>query len=163
MDKTILPETYLSEGDLGGEDTIATTPVKKTRKWKGKKTQKRSKSASAVSSTSEVSPARAKGDAQADEECGKQVMQELHLSSEGSDSDVQEGTDNASKSTNPENSGMGPPVPPEVPDEEPSAPPGTLSFDQVPVNGQDTPVPTQPEVNPPDPGTSAPDPPPMLA
>ena len=58
---------------------------------------------------------------------------------------------------------MGPPVLPEVPDEEPSAPPGTLSLDQVPGNGQDIPVPTQPEANPPDPDTSVPIPPPMPA
>ena len=85
------------------------------------------------------------------------------LSSEGSDSDIPEGTDNASKSANPENSGMGPPVLPEVPDEEPSAPPGMPSLDQVPGNGQNTPVPTELEVNPPDPDTSAPDLPPMPA
>ena len=37
-----------------------------------------------------------------------------------------------------------------------------LSLDQIPGNGQDTPVPTQPEVNPPDPDTSAPNLSPML-
>ena len=122
MDKTILLETYLSEGDPDGEDDNATTPAKKTRKRKGKKTQKRSQSAGTASSASEVSLARAKVNAQADKECAKQVMQELHLSSKGSDSDVPEGTGNPSKGANPENSGMGPPIPPEVPDKEPSIP-----------------------------------------
>ena len=52
MDKTILPETYLSEGNPGGEETNANNSGKKTRKQKGKKTQRRSKSAGAVSSAS---------------------------------------------------------------------------------------------------------------
>ena len=41
MDRTILLETYLSEGDPGGEDTNTTTPTKKIHKQKGKKTQKK--------------------------------------------------------------------------------------------------------------------------
>ena len=56
MDKTILLETYFSEGDLGGEDTNAMTPAKKTRKRKGKKTQKRSKITGTTSSTSKALP-----------------------------------------------------------------------------------------------------------
>ena len=58
---------------------------------------------------------------------------------------------------------MGPPSPPKVPDEDPSVPPRMLSHDQVPGNGQDKPVPLQPDVNPLDPDTSAPNPSPMPA
>ena len=43
MDKTILPESYFSEGNPVEEDTNTTTVTKKTRKHRGKKTQNRSK------------------------------------------------------------------------------------------------------------------------
>ena len=42
MDQTILPESFLSEGNPG-EETNANNSTKKTRKRKGKKTQRRSK------------------------------------------------------------------------------------------------------------------------
>ena len=87
-------------------------------------------------------------------------MQELHLSSEGSDPDVPESTGNHLQGANLESSGMGPPGPPKVPDAEPSIPPGMPSLDQGQGNGQGTLVP-QPEVNPLDPDTSAPNPSPM--
>ena len=158
MDQTILLESYLSEGNPG-EETNANNSAKKTRKRKGKKTQRRSKSAGAASSASEISPARVKTNTQAGENGTQQVLQELHLSSEGSDSDTPEGTGETSKGTDPDNSGMGPPIPPE----EPRVPPGTPSLDQVPSEGQDTLTLTWQEVNPADPDTSAQDPLPMLA
>ena len=156
MDKTILPETYLSEGDPDGEETNANNSAKKTRKQKGKKTQKRSKSARAVSSASEISPARVKTNTQASQDCTQQVLQELHLSSGRSDSDAPEGAGKTSKGADPDNSGVDPPIPPE----EPSALPGIQSLDQVLGEGQDTP--SWQEVNPPNPNTSAQDPLPML-
>ena len=91
MDQTILPESYLSKGNPGGEETNANNSVKKTHKRKGKKTQRRSKSAGAASSASEISPARVKTNTQAGKDGTQQVLQELHLSSEGSDSDAPEG------------------------------------------------------------------------
>ena len=158
MDKTILPETYLSEGNPDGEETNANTSAKKTRKWKGKKTQRRSKSARATSSASEISPARVKTNTQAGQDGMQQVLQELHLSSEGSDSDALEGIGKTSKGTDPDNSGIGPLIPPE----QPSTPPRTPSLDQAPGEGQDTPTLTRQEVNPADPNTPAQDPLPML-
>ena len=159
MDKTILLETYLSEGNPGGEETNANNSTEKTHKRKGKKTQRRSKSTGAVSSASEISPARFKTNTQAGQDSTQQVLQELHLSSKGSDSDTPEGAGETSKGADPDNSGMGPPIPPE----EPRAPLGTPSLDQVPGESQDTPTPTRQEVNPADPNTSAQDPLPMLA
>ena len=161
--RLFLPETYFAEGNLGEEDVNTTTSAKKSCKQKGKKTQKRFKSIGTASSASEASLAQAKTNTQMDEERAKQVMQELHLSSEGSNSEVLEVTGNPSQGANPEDSGMGPPGPPKVPDEEPSILPGMLSLDQVPGNGQDKPVPPQPDVNPPDPDTSALNPSPMPA
>ena len=64
-----------------------------------------------------------------------------------------------SKGADPDNSGMGPPIPPK----EPRAPPGTLSLDQVLDEGQDTLTLTWQEVIPADPNTSAQDPLPMPA
>ena len=162
MDKTILPETYFTEGNLGEEGANTVTVAKKTRKCKGKKTQNRSKSAGTASSASEASPARAKTTAQTDEECAKQVIQDLHLSSDGSDSEVPDNTDNPSKGTDLENSRPDPPGPPTVPDQEPSIPPGIPSRDQLPDNGQDKPVPPQPDVSTPDPDASTSDPLPNL-
>ena len=159
MDKTILPETYLSEGNPGGEETNVNNSAKKTRKRKGKKTQRRSKSAGTISSVSKISPARVKTNTQAGQDGTQQVLQELHLSSEGSDSDTSEGAGETSKGADLDNSGMGPPIPPE----EPRALPGTPSLDQVPGESQDTPTPTRQEVNPADPNTSAQDPLPMPA
>ena len=101
----------------------------------------------------EISPGRVKTNTQAGQDGTQQVLQELHLSSEGSNSDAPEGAGETSKGTDPDNSGMSPPIPPE----EPRAPPGTPSLDQVPGEGQDTPTPTRQEVNPADPNTSAPD------
>ena len=158
MDQSILPENYLSEGNPG-EETNANNSAKKTRKRKGKKTQRRSKSAGAASSASEISPARVKTNTQAGEDGTQQVLQELHLSSKGSDSDAPDGAGETSKGADPDNSGMGPPIPPE----EPRVLPRTLSLDQVPGEGQDTPTPTRQEVNPANPNTSAQDPPPMPA
>ena len=80
MDQTILPESFLSEGNPG-EETNANNSTKKTRKWKGKKTQRKSKSAGAASSASKISPARVKTNTQAGDDGTKQVLQELHLSS----------------------------------------------------------------------------------
>ena len=74
MDKTILPETYFTEGNLGEEDANTVTVAKKTRKHKGRKTQNRSKSAGTASSTSEASPAQAKTATQNEEERAKQVI-----------------------------------------------------------------------------------------
>ena len=159
MDQTILPESYLSEGNPGGEETNANNSAKKTHKQKGKKTQRRSKSARATSSASEISPARVKTNTQANKDGTQQVLQELHLSSEGSNSDTPDGTGKTSKGANLDNSGMGPPIPPE----ELKVPPGTPSLDQVPGEGQDTLTLTQQEVNPADPNTSAQDPLPMPA
>ena len=124
MDQTILPESYLSEGNLGGEETNANNSTKKTHKQKGKKTQRRSKSAGAASSASDISPARVKTNTQAGGDGTQQVLQELHLSSEGSDSDAPDGTGETSKGADPDNSGMGPPIPPE----EPRVPPGTRAL-----------------------------------
>ena len=133
MDQTILLESYLSEGNPG-EETNANNSTKKTHKRKGKKTQRRSKSAGAASSASKISPARVKTNTEAGENGTQQVLQELHLSSEGSDSDTPEGAGETSKGANLDDSGMGPPIPPE----EPRVPPGTPSLDQVPSEGQDT-------------------------
>ena len=157
MDKTILPETYLSEGDPGGEEANPNNSIKKTRKWKGKKAQRRSESAGAMSSASEISPAKVKTNTQAGQDCTQQVLQELHLSSEGSNSDAREGTGETSKGADPDNSGVGPQIPPK----EPSALPRTLSLDQVPGEGQETPTLTRQDVDPPKPNTLAQDPLPM--
>ena len=119
MDQTILPESYLSEGNPDGEETNVNHSTKKTRKRKGKKTQRRSKSAGAASSTSEISPARVKTNTQAGEDGTQQVLQELHLSSEGSDSDAPEGTGETSKGADPDNSGMGLPFLPKSPERRP--------------------------------------------
>ena len=88
----------------------------------------------------------------------QQVLQELHLSSEGSDSDALHGAGETSKGADPDNSGMGPPIPVK----ELRVPPGTPSLDQVLGEGQDTLTATRQEVNPADPNTSAQDPLPML-
>ena len=159
MDKTILLETYLSEGNPDGEETNTNNSATKTHKWKGKKTQRRSKSARATSSASKVSPARVKTNTQASQDSTQQVLQELHLSSKGSNSDPLEGTGETSKGANPDNSGVGPSIPTEVP----SVLPGTPSLNQAPGKGQDTPTLTRQEVNPADPDTLAQDPLPMLA
>ena len=162
MDKTILPESYFSEGNPVEEDANTVTVAKKTRKHKGRKTQNRSKSAGATSSASEASPAWAKTATQTDEECAKQVIQDLHLSSDGSDSEVPNDTGNPPKGGDSENSGPDPQGPPTVPDQEPSTLPGIPSGDQLPDNGQDNPVPPQPDANTPDPDASASDPLPKL-
>ena len=104
MDQTILPESYLSEGNPGGEETNVNNSAKKTHKRNGKKTQRRSKSAGAAGSASEISPARVKTNTQAGEDGTQQVLQELHLPSEGSDSDAPEGAGETSKDANPDNS-----------------------------------------------------------
>ena len=158
MDKTILPETYFTEGNPGEEGVNTVTVAKKTRKHKGRKTQNRSKSAGTASSALEASPARAKTTTQTNEERAKQVIQDLHLSSDGSDSEVLDDTCNPSKGADPENSRPDPLGPPAVPDQEPSIPPGILSGDQLPDNGQDKPVPPQLDVSTPDPDASALDP-----
>ena len=158
MDKTILPETYFTEGNLGEEDANTITVAKKTRKRKGKKTQNRSKSAGTASSALEASPARTKSATQNEEERAKQVIQDLHLSSNGSDSEVLDDTGNPSKGADPENSRPDPLGPTAVPDQEPSTPPGIPSGDQLPDNGQDKPVPPQPDVSTPDPDASVPGP-----
>ena len=97
MDKTILPESYFSEGNPVEEDANTATVTKKTHKRRGKKTQNRSKSARTASSASEASPAPAKAASQTEEECVKQVIQDLHLSSDSSDSEVPEDTSNPPK------------------------------------------------------------------
>ena len=158
MDKTILPESYFTEGNPVEEDANTVTVAKKTRKCKGRKTQNRSKSAGTASSTLEARPARAKTATQTDEEHAKQVIQDLHLSSDSSDSEVPDDTGNPSKGGDLENSGLDPPGPPVVPDQEPSTPPGIPSGDQLPDNGQDNPVPPQPDVNTLDPDAFASDP-----
>ena len=160
MDITILPETYFAEGNLGEEGANSITVTKKTRKCKGRKTQNRLKSAGTASSASEASLARAKTTAQIDEEHAKQVLQDLHLSSDGSDLEIPDDTGNLSKGANPEASGLDPQGPPTTPDPEPSVPPGILSRDQLPDNGQDKPVPPQPDVTTLDPDASASNPPP---
>ena len=162
MDKIILPETYFTEGNLGEEDANTITVAKKTRKHKGRKTQNHSKSAGTASSASEASLAQAKTATQTDEERAKQVIQDLHLSSDGSDSEVPDDTGNPSNGADPENSRPDPPGPPVVPDQEPSTPPGILSGDQLLDNGQDKPVPPQPDVSTPDPDASTSDPLPKL-
>ena len=58
MDKTFLPETYLSKGNPDEEEANVNNSAKKTRKQKGKKTPRRSKSARAASSASEISPVK---------------------------------------------------------------------------------------------------------
>ena len=160
MDKTILPESYFTEGNPVEEDANTVTAAKKTRKRKGRKIQNRSKSAGTASSTSKVSPAWAKTATQTDEERAKQVIQDLHLSSDSSDWEVLDNTGNPSKGGDLENSGPDPQGPPAVPDQEPSTPPGIPSGDQLPDNSQDNLVPPQPDVNTPDPDASASDPPP---
>ena len=89
MDRTILPETYFTEGNPDEEGANTVTVAKKTRKCRGKKAQNRFKSAGTTSSASEASPAQARTTARIDEEHAKQVLQDLHLSSDGSDSEVQ--------------------------------------------------------------------------
>ena len=159
MDQTILPESYLSESNPGGEETNVNNSTKKTCKQKGKKTQGRSKSAGPASSASELSPARVKTNTQASEDGTQQVLQELHLSSKGSDSDAPEGAGETSKGADLDNSGMGPSIPPE----DLRVPPGPLSLDQVLGEGQDTLTLTRQEGNPADPNTLAQDPLPMPA
>ena len=162
MDKTILLESYFSEDNPVEEDANTVTVTKKTHKRKGRKTQNRSKSAGTASSTSEASPAQAKTATQTDEECAKQVIQDLHLSSHGSNSEVPDDTGSPPKGGELENSRPDPQGPPVVPDQGPSAPPGILSGDQLPDNGQDNLVPPHPDVNTPDPDASASDPLPKL-
>ena len=125
----------------------------------GQETQRRSKSAGATSSASDISPARVKTNTQVDGDGTQQVLQELHLSSEGSDSDTPDGTGETSKGADLDKSGMGPPILPE----EPRVPPRTPSLDQVPGEGQDTLTPTRQEINPAGPNTSPQDPLPMPA
>ena len=162
MDKTILPESYFSEGNPVEEDANTTTVAKKTHKHKGRKTQNRSKSAGTASSASEASLARAKTATQTDEERVKQVIQDLHLSSNGSDSEVPDDTGNPPKGRDSENSGSDPQGPSTAPDQEPSNLPGIPSGDQLPDNGQDNPVPPQPDANTLDLDASASDPLPKL-
>ena len=162
MDKTILPESYFSEGNPVEEDANTATVAKKTHKRKGRKTQNRSKSAGTASSASEASPAWAKTATQTDEECVKQVIQDLHLSSDGSDSEVPDDTGNPHKGGDSENSGPDPQGPPTAPDQEPSGLPGIPSDNQLPDNGQYNPVPPQPDANTPDLDASASDPLPKL-
>ena len=122
MDKTILLESYFSVGNPVEEDANTVTVAKKTRKRKGRKTQNRSKSARTASSALEASPAQAKTATQTDEERAKQVVQDLHLSSDGSDSEVLEDTGNPPKGGDSENSRPDPQGPPAAPDQEPSEP-----------------------------------------
>ena len=157
MDKTILPESYFSEGNPIEEDANTTTVAKKTHKHKGRNTQNRSKSAGTTSSASEASLAWAKTATQTDEECVKQVIQDLHLSTDGSDLEVPDDTDNPPKGGDLENSGPDLQGPPTAPDQEPSGLPSILSGNQLPDNGQDNPVPPQLDTNTPDPDASASD------
>ena len=157
MDKTILPESYFSEGNPVEEDTNTATVTKKTRKHRGKKTQNRSKSAGTASSTSEASLARAKTATQTEEERVKQVVQDLHLPSDGSDSEVPEDTGNPPKGGDLGNSGTDPQGPPVAPDQEPCGLPGIPSDNQLQDNSQDNPVQPQPDANTMDPHTSASD------
>ena len=143
MDKTILPESYFSEGNLVEEDANTTTVAKNTHKRKGRKTQNRSKSAGTTSSTSEASPAQAKTATQTDEE-------------------VLDDTGNPPKGGDSENSRPDPQGPPAAPDQEPSGLPGIPSGDQLPDNGQDNLVPPQPDANTPDLDASASEPLPKL-
>ena len=130
MDKTILPESYFTEGNTVEEDANTITVAKKTRKHKGRKTQNRSKSAGTTSSSSETSPAQAKTAAQTDEERAKQVIQDLHLSSDSSDSEVPD--DTGIRVEIHKIPGRDPQGPSTVPDQEPSTPPGAPSGDQLP-------------------------------
>ena len=134
MDKTILLESYFSEGNPVEEDANTATVTKKTRKHRGKKTQNRSKSAGTTSSTSEASPAQAKTATQTEEERVKQVIQDLHLSSDGSDSEVLQDTSNPPKGGHSGNSGTDPQGPPVAPDQEPSSLLGIPSDNQLPGN-----------------------------
>ena len=156
MDQTILLESYFSEGNPVEEDAITATVTKKTRKCKGRKTKNRSRSARTASSASEASPAWAKAATQTDEEHAKQVTQDLHLSSDISDSEVLEDTGNPPKGGDPENPVFDPQGPPMAP-EEPSGLPGIPSRDQLPDSGRDNLVPPHPDANNLD--TSALDPP----
>ena len=155
MDKTILPESYFSEGNPVEEDTNTTTVTKKSRKHRGNKTQNRSKSARTASSASEASPARAKTVTQTEEERVKQVIQDLHLSSDSSDLEVPEDTGNPPKGGDSGNSRTDPQGPPMAPDQEPSGLPGITSDNQLPGNGQDNLVQPQPDANTTDPHASA--------
>ena len=157
MDKTILPESYFSEGNPVEEDANTTIVTKKTHKHRSKKTQNRSKSAGTASSASEASPAWAKTVTQTEEERVKQVIQDLHLSSNSSDSEVLEDTSNPPKGGNSGNSGTDPQGPPVAPDQEPSCLPGIPSDNQLPGNGWDNPVQPQPDANTTDPHASASD------
>ena len=152
MDKTILLESYFSEGNPVEEDANTITITKKTRKHRGKKTQNRT-----ASSASEASPARAKTATQTEEEYVKQVVQDLHLSSDGSYSEVLEDTGDPPKGGDLGNPGTDPQGPPVAPDQEPSGLPSIPSDNQLPANGQDNLVQPQPDANTTDPHASASD------
>ena len=116
MDKTIIPETYLSEGNPGGGETNTNNSAKKTRKQKGKKTQRRSKSAGAASSASEISPARVKTNTQASARMvPSRSCKSYIFPPKGPIQMLLEGAGETSKGADPDNSGMGPPIPPEEP------------------------------------------------
>ena len=72
-----------------------------------------------------------------------------------SDSEVPDDTGNPSKGANLEGSGLDPLGPPAVPDPEPSIPPRIPSRNQLLDEGQDKPVPPQPDVTTPDPDAFA--------
>ena len=74
---------------ITGTDTNA-EPSKKQHRCKGK-SKSRSKSAGANSSASEASPRHKNQNPQINEALAKEVLQDLHLSSDGSDSEIPEG------------------------------------------------------------------------
>ena len=100
MDINILPEACLvydtpADSENAPDDPIITgtdtnaEPSKKQRRRKGK-SKSWSKSAGANSSASEVSPRRKSRNPRINEALAKEVLQDLHLSSDGSDSEIPE-------------------------------------------------------------------------
>ena len=81
----------LPEDPANTESSTNTGPTKKQRKRKGK-SKNRSKSGRATSSTSETSPRHKDRKPQINESLAKQVAQDLHLFSDGSDSENPEET-----------------------------------------------------------------------
>ena len=130
MDVTILPESYLTSDNLGEDNPGNKTNSKKPRKCKGKnKTQNRSKNIGAASSTSTVSPVCAKLLTRIDKERAKQAIQDLQLSSKGSDSEVPDAVDSSTQGGPPEDSRVERPVEPTpFPDKtaQGEAPPGPI-------------------------------------
>ena len=124
MDMTILAESHFASENPAEDDSGNKTNSKKQCKRKGKsKARGRSKSTGIASSASGASPAHAKQAPQINKELAKQAVQDLHLSSNGSDSETLDTVDSFAKGGAREDPGVEHPVEP------------THNLDGTPVGG----------------------------